>query len=119
MEVFNGGYWCEIVAGLHVDWLKWLTIVNTIEAMVPTEKSACFKMDKVPLSSYIKHFVEFFIQHVWPVLNKHVGTVKKPLLSLWVNTCGQPLQFSSYTQGVKQVSCEFHPLLLLTSLSYQ
>jgi len=24
----------------------------------------CYNIDKVPLSSYIKHFVEFFIHHV-------------------------------------------------------
>jgi hypothetical protein len=50
MEVFNSGYWQEIVS---VDCLKWLSTVNTIEAMIPTEKLTCFKTDKVPLSSSI------------------------------------------------------------------
>jgi hypothetical protein len=93
--------------------------INTIKATVPMEKSIHFKTNKVPLSSYIKHFVEFFIQHVWPVLDQHTHASKKPLLCLWINTHGTPLQFSSYTQGIKHVSQEFHLLLLLMSLSYQ
>ncbi|ELR23710.1 uncharacterized protein ACA1_073540 [Acanthamoeba castellanii str. Neff] len=43
MEVFNSGYWQEIVS---VNCLKWLSTVNTIEAMIPTEKLTCFKTDK-------------------------------------------------------------------------
>jgi hypothetical protein len=44
-------------------------VKNTIEAMV-----LGYKTDKAPLSSYIKHFVEFFIHHVH----------QKPLLCLWI-----------------------------------
>ncbi len=70
-EVFNSGYCWEIVTGLCVDCLCWTTTDEEDQqllAMVAMEKTVRFKMDKVPISQHIKHFIEFHLQWVRPTL---------------------------------------------------
>jgi hypothetical protein len=86
-------------------------------ATVATEKTVCSKTDQVPLCHYIKHFVEFFLQQIWPSLLNHDSTTSL-ILALWINYCGWPMEFGSYTHGLQVVSQQFHPLLNLSSLSF-
>ncbi len=70
-EVFNGGYHWEIVAGLCVDHLCWTTMDEEDQQLLTTvamEKMVHFKMDKVPISQHVKHFIEFHLQWVRPTL---------------------------------------------------
>jgi hypothetical protein len=73
----------------------------------------------------MKHFVEFFLQHVHPCLliNKEpptapAATDSMPVLLMWINNHGHPMEYSSYMQGLQAVSQQFHPLLRLLSLSF-
>ncbi len=165
-EVFNGGYHREIVAGLRVDCLCWTTTDEEDQqllATVATEKTVRFKMDKVPISQHVKHFIEFHLQRVRPMLLAAAGMKSTPmsrkrrrrqkssnnndegddamatcdkdngnvneedegnnsnqdLLALWISSRGAPLEFGSYTAGLKVVLHAFHPGLNLTLLSFR
>ena len=116
LEVFNGGFRREVVAGLRVDRLAWTNDARTIMATVETEKTARAKTDQVPMCHYMKHLLEFYEQRVRPVL---IGPGVVAPLSFWISSRGQPLEYYSYTKGLQAISQEFHPLLRLSSLSHR
>jgi hypothetical protein len=125
-ELFNGGFWCEVVAGLNIHHLKWTLDAHTIMAMLDVEKTLHAKTNQVPLCAHLCFLIEFFIQHIQPWLlhQQHPGhttttTTTMTTTSLWVSYhTGKPLKYSSYTKSLQQVSCQFHPQLHLSSLSY-